>query len=440
MHPAERIIFAMFHQRSDSVSLFVGRVLLCCVLICVSATPAHGVLPPTWRNGRQGEPLHVVEMYRMVAGDSLLGVLHHNGVGRTEAHAVARALKTYLNPRKLRIGTRLELHLKRTDPGACPSLAELRVPDSHDRLVTLLRVDESSYSAECSVGRGTAQLRRCVFTIGMDLETSAVEKGVALPVLRKAETLLKKEVDLHKDVAAGDTFAIVWEEYDYGPKAQDSLTGELLACALQTRSKSIKLFRFANKTGAAGYYDARGWRVSKPLAVMPIPHAEITSKFGMREHPVLGGHRMHKGIDVKATMGTPVHAASDGVVIRKGWGGGYGRIVALKHPTGLETRYAHLSRFAGLRMGQKVAKGDVIGFVGATGRVTGPHLHFEVLRGGTQVNPLNFNLEETVRLSADERQAFEVIRRRLEKALALQGSKSGESEEPAAKASWKISG
>ncbi len=393
----------------------------------------------------------------------MLGVLRENGVERKEAYAVAAALRTYINPRRMRPGTELELHFIRRGPDVAPLLSELRVPGSGHKLVTLLREKESSYSAECSVDvemvaaadtptaadlPGTAaapQVRHCVFTIGADLTAAAVSEGVSLPVAQKAENLLKKEIDLHKDISPGDKFSIVWQEYDFGPgakrKQKKQPEGELLAFALKSRTKPVKVFRFTDKDGETGYYNAYGTRVNKPLTVLPVSDARITSEFGMREHPVLGGHRMHKGIDVRATMGTPVHAAADGIVVREGWGGGYGRIVILEHPDGLETRYAHMSGFAKtLRIGQTVAKGTVLGFVGATGRVTGPHLHFEVRRDGKAVNPLSFNLEETVKLSAEEREDFAVIRRRLEKQLSLKETTVGDGTDQATQATWFVAG
>ncbi len=440
--------------RTKTFSPLICRALLCWVLICSLATPVHGALLWTWRNGRQNDSKQVVETRRLAPGGSLLGELAKSGVGRTEAYAVVKALSVYINPRKMRPGTPLELHLQRTGSGAIPSLAELRVPGTNHKLVTLLRVDNATYSAECSVAVETvakigdvaeAHVRRCVFTIGADLTTAAVKKGVALPVVQKAESLLKNELDLHKDIKPGDKFAIVWKEYDFGSKAKHKNKmnpgGELLAFALKSRTKAVKVFRYTDKTGDTAYYDAFGTRLNKPLTVLPVADARITSKFGMREHPVIGGHRMHKGIDVRATMGTPVHAAADGTVVRKGWGGGYGRIVILKHPDGLETRYAHLSGFAKkLRIGQKLAKGTVLGYVGTTGLVTGPHLHFEVRRDGRPVNPLSFNLEETVQLSVAEREDFAVIRRRLEKQLSLKETTVDDGTDPATKATWFVAG
>lgn len=124
-------------------------------------------------------------------------------------------------------------------------------------------------------------------------------------------------------------------------------------------------------------------------SLMPVADIAMTSAFGMREHPILGGLRMHKGVDLAAPMGTPVHAAADGVVERADWFSGYGLYVALEHGDNIETRYGHMSRL-NVAAGQYVHKGDIIGYVGATGRATGPHLHYEVRINGKAVNPLPY--------------------------------------------------
>lgn len=128
--------------------------------------------------------------------------------------------------------------------------------------------------------------------------------------------------------------------------------------------------------------------ISIPTRV-PVEGVRLTSDFGMRWHPVIGGHRMHKGLDLAGPVGTPVHAAADGVVGRADWFGGYGLYVQLEHGGSIETRYGHMSRL-NVAAGQMVHKGDVIGYIGTTGRSTGPHLHYEVRVGGVAVNPLPY--------------------------------------------------
>ncbi|MBA4008025.1 MAG: M23 family peptidase [Erythrobacter sp.] len=131
---------------------------------------------------------------------------------------------------------------------------------------------------------------------------------------------------------------------------------------------------------------------------MPLEGAALTSSFGMRTHPVLGGRRQHHGIDLAAPSGTPVYATADGIVSRADWYSSYGLYISLEHGAAMQTRYAHLSRLA-VAAGDSVKKGDLIGYVGSTGRSTGPHLHYEVRVEGLAVNPIPYMVESEAQLA-----------------------------------------
>jgi len=145
---------------------------------------------------------------------------------------------------------------------------------------------------------------------------------------------------------------------------------------------------FASWNGTTAAPATRTRTVSIPSR-MPLDGAALTSGFGMRTHPVLGGRRAHKGIDLAAPTGTPIYASADGVVTRADWFSGYGLFISLDHGASLETRYGHMSRL-NVAEGQEVKKGDLIGYVGSTGRSTGPHLHYEVRIAGMAVNPVPY--------------------------------------------------
>jgi len=169
----------------------------------------------------------------------------------------------------------------------------------------------------------------------------------------------------------------------------------------------MPLYRFEGANGDVEYFDQTGQSVKKPLMKTPIDGARITSKFGFRRHPVLGYNKMHKGIDFGAPRGTPIYAAGDGVVQKAGKFSSYGNYVRIKHRAGLETAYAHLNGFkAGVKAGSRVKQGQVIGYVGTTGRSTGPHLHYEIMMNGKQVNPASVKLAGGRSLSGKELKAF----------------------------------
>lgn len=146
--------------------------------------------------------------------------------------------------------------------------------------------------------------------------------------------------------------------------------------------------------------------------------AKISSRFGMRRHPILGYSKMHRGVDFAAPTGTPVYAAGDGVIAFAGKKGGYGNYVQVRHDKKYATAYAHLSRFGKIKSGQKVRQGQVIGYVGTTGRSTGPHLHYEILAGGSQVNPAGIKFKTGNTLSGKELASFKEHARRIETQLA----------------------
>jgi murein DD-endopeptidase MepM/ murein hydrolase activator NlpD len=198
------------------------------------------------------------------------------------------------------------------------------------------------------------------------------------------------EVDFFSEVQPNDSFAILFER-----KYCDSVCvgyGAILAASYSGRVGSFVGYRFTDPEGLTDYYNAEGQNLRKTFQKSPLRFSRVTSFFGRRYHPILRIVREHYGIDYGAPKGTPVEAVSDGRVVSAGWSGGYGRLVVLGHAEGYETRYGHLSGFGkGIRSGAPVRQGQVVGYVGSTGLATGPHLHYEVRKFGSAVNPLKLN-------------------------------------------------
>ena len=192
------------------------------------------------------------------------------------------------------------------------------------------------------------------------------------------------------DAQKGDRFSVVYDEvWREGERIN---TGVIRAATFTTGGKTYSGFRFEHD-GEAAYYTADGRPLKKTFIRMPIPYARITSGFSSaRRHPILGRTRAHKGVDYGAGSGTPIMAAGDARVAFVGWKGGYGRTVVLDHGKGYTTLYAHMSRFGKTKVGQRVAQGKVIGYVGGTGLATGPHLHYEFRINGVHRNPLSVTM------------------------------------------------
>lgn len=195
------------------------------------------------------------------------------------------------------------------------------------------------------------------------------------------------KIDFMLDTQPGDQFTIFYEQQ----YLQDEYVGEgdILVARFINRGKEHIAVRYENLQGASGYYSPDGNNMQTALMRNPLDVFRISSQFNPRRmHPILNTIRAHEGTDYAAPTGTPVRATSDGRVTRASRNGSYGNIVIISHDNGFETRYAHLSRFAdGMESGLKVRQGEVIGFVGATGSATGPHLHYEVLKNGVPRNP-----------------------------------------------------
>jgi murein DD-endopeptidase MepM/ murein hydrolase activator NlpD len=233
-------------------------------------------------------------------------------------------------------------------------------------------------------------------------ESARISDGVAL----KLANVFGWDIDFVLDIREGDRFTASYEQiYQDGKYLRD---GEVLAAEFVNNGKVYRAVRFVNDAGVAGYYAPDGKPMRKAFLRAPVEFTRVSSVFNShRLHPILNLIRGHMGTDYAAPIGTPVHAAGDGRVSFKGDRGGYGNAVVLAHTNNVSTLYGHMSRFArNLRVGSRVAQGDVIGYVGMTGLATGPHLHYEYLTNGVHRNPQTVQLPGAEPLSADALNKF----------------------------------
>jgi murein DD-endopeptidase MepM/ murein hydrolase activator NlpD len=191
-------------------------------------------------------------------------------------------------------------------------------------------------------------------------------------------------------------------------------TGEILFANLKLSGQDNSLY-FFNKDGSVGHYDKNGKSVQKALMKTPINGARLSSSFGMRKHPIDGFNKMHRGTDFAAPMGTPIMASGNGIIKKVGWCGGGGNCIKIRHNSTYETIYAHMSKFArGIKRGIRVKQGQIIGYVGSTGKSTGPHLHYEVVVNGKKVNSQTLKLPSGKILKGENRKLFETNKIRLD--------------------------
>lgn len=267
--------------------------------------------------------------------------------------------------------------------------------------------------------------------IGHNLISSVGEDRESFLLAMKLAELFETEIDFTSDLQPGDTYSIVVE----GLYLDGSFRkyGEVLSAELVNAGSRHAAYRF-ELDGKAGYFDAEGKSLKKSFLMAPLSFRRISSYFThKRLHPVLRTYRPHRGVDYAAATGTPVSATGDGTVSFSGRRGQYGNLVTINHPNGYTTCYGHLSRISrGIRPGCQVRQGDIIGFVGATGLASGPHLHYEVRRGGNFVNPLAVKGESGRQVPRNLLYKFRAAAARMDKLLASGNSATGQLPEEAA--------
>ena len=238
------------------------------------------------------------------------------------------------------------------------------------------------------------------------LYKSAINKKIPVNTIIEFARIYGFQVDFQRDIRKKDTFQIMYEVFlnDSGKVIE---TGNIIFANLKLSGQDNSLYFFDEKN-SEGHYDKNGKSIKKALMKTPINGARLSSPFGMRKHPIDGFNKMHRGTDFAAPMGTPIMASGDGVVKKAGWCGGGGNCVVIKHNSTYQTVYAHMSKFAnGIRSGRRVKQGQTIGYVGSTGKSTGPHLHYEVIVNGKKINSQKLKLPSGKVLKGDERKLFE---------------------------------
>ena len=249
--------------------------------------------------------------------------------------------------------------------------------------------------------------------ISQSLYKTAIDLNIQPNIIIEFARIYGFQVDFQRDIRKNDIFQIMYEvfEDDNGKVFE---TGNIVFADLKLNGMNNSLY-FFDKKNSKGHYDENGKSVKKALMKTPINGARLSSAFGMRKHPIDGYNKMHKGTDFAAPMGTPIMASGDGVITRARWCGGGGNCIKIKHNSTYETIYAHMKNFArGIREGVRVKQGQIIGYVGSTGKSTGPHLHYEVVEGGKKINSQKLKLPSGKTLKGEERKLFEVSKIKLD--------------------------
>ncbi len=352
------------------------------------------------------------------SGDTLMKLLVKAGVPRNQGHAAIVALRKVYNPRKILPGQKITVTTRAAAAGAPATLREVAIRADVERDIIVRRQDDGTFKAGEIKRELRTTLVRGAGTIRSSLYVAGRRAGLPPAILIELMRIYSWDVDFQRDMQPGDGFDVVFERLttESGEKVRD---GAIISAELRLGKATHKFYRFVDKRGRAGYYDEDGQSAKKPLLRTPVDGARLTSRYGRRRHPVLRYTRMHRGVDFAAPRGTPVFAAGNGRIVYRGRKGAFGKYIKIRHNSRYATAYAHLRSYRrGVTSGSRVKQGQIIGYVGSTGTATGPHLHFEVLVGGRQVNPLKVRLPSGRRLKGKQLAAFQAMRGALARRMA----------------------
>ena len=377
-------------QRARNVDDFIDRVFP-----SLQDTPEQG-------EAEQDPGERLVETV-IKPGDTLARALANAGADKLSAHNASTTLAKLTDLRRLRPGQELTLWFD----AATDSLRGVRLKESVERTVLARANPEGVFEGSEERAVFERNVVKARGTIEDSLFLAADRSGLEHEVIAELIRMFSFDVDFQRGIHSGDSFELTYEQFrnDEGEVAK---TGNILKATLVRQGNPLTYYLYKPK-GAAGadYFDARGQSAKKTLMQTPIDGARISSGFGKRRHPILGYTKMHKGIDFAARSGTPIMAAGDGTIESIGWNGGYGRYIRIRHNGTYKTAYAHMKGFRrGLKKGAAVKQGQIIGYVGTSGRSTGPHLHYEVLKSNRQVNPRSVKLPTGIKLAGADLKAF----------------------------------
>ena len=344
-------------------------------------------------------PELIIKTDKVGRGESLAIVLRRAGLSNRENHLVIQALSENLDMRRIRQGQIVEFAF---DPEDETRLMQVRLQPDEERIVYAERDGDSFSDRLETIALDRATIRaegRISDSLYMAARRSLLPHEVIVELIH----IYSFDVDFQREIRPGDRFEVYYEHY-LNESGVPVKNGRILYANLTIQGKSMDLYRYIpTDDERPDYFAPDGQSARKALLRTPVDGARLTSGFGARKHPILGYTRMHKGLDFGARTGTPIRAAGDGVIERASRYGGYGNYIRIRHNGTYKTAYAHLHGYAsGIRAGVRVQQGQIIGYVGSTGRSTGPHLHYEVLKDGTHVNPMKLKMPSGRKLDGEQ--------------------------------------
>ncbi len=340
--------------------------------------------------------------------DTLEKLLTIQKIDKQEVAKILNSLNTYINPKKVSIDQTFEFITSKIN-NKNNTIQRISLQIDNINTIHLIR-DGDKFIVKKIEKVLYKKNHLAEGMITRSLYHSAKKADIDDEVIVEFARVFGFEIDFQRDIRKNDIFQIVYEKFvDDDGELQKN--GRIIYAYMKNNGRDYSLYYFKDKNNKIGYFFPDGKSVEKALMKTPINGARLSSKFGMRKHPILGYNKMHKGTDFAARRGTPIMASGSGVVEKARWFGAYGKYIRIRHNSTYKTAYAHLSKFGrGIKEGKKVRQGQIIGYVGSTGRSTGPHLHYEVLIRNKRVNSQKLKLPAGKILKGKDRENFEVAR------------------------------
>ena len=349
--------------------------------------------------------------HKISSGETFDKILNNYSIPNEEINQIKKKLNSDYNINNLQPNLEIKITI---DQSNNKKITSFLFPVSRTEKIQLTRnLDNNLFEKKTII---TNLNKKIIFKEGkitQSLYKTAIDLKVQPNLIIEFARIYGFQVDFQRDIRKNDNFQIMYEVFE-DDDGKIFETGNIIFADLKLSGKNNALYYFEKK-GSEGHYDENGKSVEKALMKTPINGARLSSAFGMRKHPIDGFNKMHRGTDFAAPMGTPIMASGSGLITRARWCGGGGNCIKIKHNSTYETIYAHMKNFArGIKEGIRVKQGQIIGYVGSTGKSTGPHLHYEVVVNGKKVNSQKLKLPSGKTLKGKEREIFEVEKIKLD--------------------------
>ena len=349
------------------------------------------------------EPKFEKIRHKIQSGETFDKILNDYNVDKKEIIKIKKSFSKKINLNQLKTKQTIEFTLDKTNN----KIVDFTYQTSNFEKIFLKRNIQNDTFNETTL---SIKLNKKIIyaenIILQSLYKAALDEKIPANTIIEFASIYGFQVDFQRDIRKQDKFQIMYEVF-LNEKNEIVENGEILFANLKLSGQDNSLYYFDDKKNE-GHYDKNGKSVKKALMKTPINGARLSSPFGMRKHPIDGFNKMHRGTDFAAPLGTPIMASGDGIIKKAGWCGGGGNCVKIKHNSTYQTVYAHMSKFArGIKPGVRVKQGQTIGYVGSTGKSTGPHLHYEVIVNGKKVNSQKLKLPSGKILKGKDRKLFE---------------------------------